>query len=54
MATLDNVKENISILKQFEPMNTEDMKKMQLALAPFYRHENLEWMRPGYRDGLLA
>ncbi|MHC4270917.1 MAG: aldo/keto reductase [Planctomycetota bacterium] len=54
MSSLDNIKENISILKQFEPMNTEDIKKMQLALAPFYRHENLEWMSSGYRDGLLA
>ncbi|MHC4264701.1 MAG: aldo/keto reductase [Planctomycetota bacterium] len=54
MTTLDNIKENISILKNFEPMGIEDMKEMQLALTPFYRHENLEWMRPGYRDGLLA
>jgi predicted aldo/keto reductase-like oxidoreductase len=54
MTTLDNIKDNIAILKDFAPMESENMKKMRLALAPFYRHENLEWMRPDYHDGMLG
>ncbi|MHC4759494.1 MAG: aldo/keto reductase [Planctomycetota bacterium] len=54
MTSIDNIRDNIQILKEFKPMEPENMKKMQLALQPFYKHENLEWMKPGYRDGLLA
>jgi len=52
--TLDILKQNIETLKNFKPMEEGELAKTRVALAPFYRHENLEWMRPGYRDGHWA
>lgn len=52
--SLEILKENISILKSFSPMDSQEMDKMRVALAPFFRHEGLEWMRPSYCDGLWA
>ncbi len=55
MDSLDVVKENITVLKSFRPMDKENIARIRVALAPFYRHEKLPWMQqPGYRDGLLA
>ena len=54
MDSLDVVKQNIDLLKGFSPMKKEEMDKMQVVLAPFFRHEGLEWMQPGYRDGYWA
>ncbi len=54
MDSLDVVKENIAILKNFKPMDKTDMVRMRIALAPFYHHEGLPWMQPGYRDGVRA
>ncbi|MHC4456380.1 MAG: aldo/keto reductase [Planctomycetota bacterium] len=48
------VKANIAILQDFKPLDKKKMDKIRMALAPFYRHEGLEWMQPHYRDGLLA
>ena len=54
MSSLENVKDNIAILKGFEPLDNEAMDKMRVALEPFYRNEGLEWLQPYYRDGYLA
>lgn len=48
------VKANIAILADFKPLDKKKMDKIRTALAPFYRHEGLEWMQPHYRDGLPA
>jgi aryl-alcohol dehydrogenase-like predicted oxidoreductase len=48
------VKANIAILQDFKPLDKKKMDKIRMALAPFYRHEGLEWMQPHYHDGLLA
>ena len=52
--SLDVLKKNIEIIKHFEPLPPEEMEQMRMALAPYYQHRNLEWMRPGYVDGFLA
>jgi predicted aldo/keto reductase-like oxidoreductase len=49
--SLDILKKNLEIIKNFEPMQEEDMVQMRVALAPYYQHRNLEWMKPGYVDG---
>lgn len=54
MSSMQNIKDNIAVLKEFKPMSEDDMKTMQLALATFYKHQNLEWMKPSYRDGMTA
>ena len=48
---MEVLKENLSILKEFKPFDSEKMDEMRTALGPFYRHENLPWMNPGYTDG---
>ncbi len=52
--SVDVVKKNIALLKDFSPMSKGEMKRMRVALAPFYRHERVEWMQPSYRDGYWA
>jgi uncharacterized protein len=52
--SLDVLKKNIEIIKHFEPLPPEEMEQMRMALAPYYQHRNLEWMRPGYVDGHYA
>jgi predicted aldo/keto reductase-like oxidoreductase len=48
---MEVLKENLSTLKEFKPLDSEKMDEMRIALGPFYRHENLPWMNPGYVDG---
>jgi uncharacterized protein len=52
--SMEVLKENIALLKSFEPLNQQEMEELDMALAPFYRHENLAWMQPGYQDGMLV
>jgi uncharacterized protein len=54
MDSMDVVKSNIEILRNFKPMEETKMKEIALQLTPFYRHQNLPWMTPGYHDGNWA
>jgi len=45
------VESNLDLLRNFKPMNSEEKLKYAYILSPFFRHENLEWMRFGYHDG---
>ena len=54
MQDLDVMKKNISLLESFQPMSKAEMDSMAVVLDPFYRSSNLEWMQPGYRDGVLV
>lgn len=45
------VDSNLEILRNFKPMTSEEKHKYAMMLSPFFRHENLEWMSKGYRDG---
>jgi len=51
MDSMDVVKSNLEILRNFQKLSPERMKQLSLQLAPFYRHENLPWMQKGYTDG---
>ncbi len=42
---------NLEILRSFAPLGEEKMKELRLALQPFYRGKNLDWMNPAYQDG---
>jgi hypothetical protein len=35
-------------------MEEARMKEIAQQLTPFYNHQNLPWMTPGYRDGNWA
>ena len=50
--SLDVLQENIETIKNYQPMDEDEMEKMQIALTPYYQHKNLDWMKPGYVDGL--
>lgn len=45
---------NAALIADFKPMAKEEMDKLTARLAPFYRHENVPWMDPGYHDGEWA
>jgi predicted aldo/keto reductase-like oxidoreductase len=42
---------NLHILRNFQPMDDPEMKRMAMTLSPFFNHEKLEWMSEGYCDG---
>lgn len=54
MDSMEVVKSNLEILQNFKPMDEAKMKEMSMQLTPFYNHENLPWMMPGYNDGNWA
>lgn len=54
MDSLEVVKSNLEILRNFKPMEESRMKEMAMQLTPFYNHENLPWMQQGYCDGNWA
>lgn len=54
MDSMDVVKSNLEILRNFKPLDEAKMKKLALQLSPFYNHNNLPWMQPGYHDGNWA
>lgn len=45
------VESNLNLLRNFKPMNAGEKSKYAMLLLPFFKHQNLEWMRNGYRDG---
>jgi len=45
------VDSNLEILRNFKKLSPERMKELAIKLEPFYRHENLPWMKHGYVDG---
>jgi predicted aldo/keto reductase-like oxidoreductase len=51
MDSLDVVNSNLEILRNFKPMDETRMKEIALQLTPYYNHQNLPWMTPGYHDG---
>jgi predicted aldo/keto reductase-like oxidoreductase len=48
------VQSNLDLLRNFKPMDDAEKQKYAMLLHPFFRHENLAWMQPGYHDGLTA
>jgi len=54
MDSIEVVNSNLKILRNFKPMSEERMKGLAQDLTPFYNHENLPWMQPGYTDGNYA
>lgn len=48
------VDSNLDLLRNFKPMNPDEKLKYTLSLSPYFRHENLEWMKPDYHDGSWA
>ncbi|MGA2585511.1 MAG: aldo/keto reductase [Candidatus Aminicenantales bacterium] len=54
MDSVDVVRQNAGLLKNFKPLSPDEMKKLGAALEPFMSGTHLPWMQPGYVDGMLA
>ena len=54
MDSMEVLRSNIELIRDFKPLPDTEMQEMQLALEPFFGNRDLEWMRPGYRDGITA
>lgn len=52
MDSMKVVESNLSLLRNFKPMDQSEKQRYAMLLAPFFRHENLDWMQPGYHDGI--
>ncbi len=50
--SMDVLKKNIQLLKNFKPMNKEKMQQMTSHLKSFFESKSLEWMNPNYTDGI--
>ncbi|HBE40438.1 MAG TPA: aldo/keto reductase [Bacteroidales bacterium] len=48
------VDSNLNILRNFKPMDAAEKIKYAELLSPYFRHENLPWMKAGYHDGCWA
>ncbi len=46
------LKKNIQMVRNFKPMSAEKMQQMTSHLKPFFDSKSLEWMNPGYTDGI--
>lgn len=52
--SMDVLKQNIALLKDFKALNAKKMESIRVLLTPFFSHKNVAWMLPDYRDGLLV
>jgi len=50
--SMDVLKKNIQLLKNFKPMSAQKMQQMSSSLKPFFESKSLEWMNPNYTDGI--
>jgi uncharacterized protein len=50
--SLDVLKENIALIKEFRRLSVPEMEAMRARLEPFFAGDRLPWMQPGYRDGV--
>ncbi len=52
--SMEILQENLALLRNFQPLPPAKMEEIRVSLTPFYRHENLAWMQPGYEDGVIG
>lgn len=50
--SVEVLKKNIETIKSFQPLSDERMKELHVQLNPFYKSKKLQWMQPGYFDGM--
>ncbi|MBD3414678.1 MAG: aldo/keto reductase [Candidatus Aminicenantes bacterium] len=50
--SMDVLKKNIQLAKNFQSMSVKKMRHLTSSLKPFFESTNLEWMNPGYTDGI--
>jgi hypothetical protein len=45
---------NIDVIKNFKKLSDSRMNELHAQLRPFFKHHNVDWMKPGYVDGFMA
>ena len=43
---------NLDLIRNFKPLEQNEMEEVKIALNPFFRHKNVPWMAPSYMDGI--
>lgn len=51
MDSLEVIKSNIRLLRNFKPMTGAEQESVASVLSPYFKGSNLEWMKEGYTDG---
>jgi aryl-alcohol dehydrogenase-like predicted oxidoreductase len=49
--SVDVVRKNAALLKNFRPMTPEEMRRLAVRVEPVFAGNRLPWMQPGYSDG---
>lgn len=52
--SLEVVKKNGELLRNFNPMSLEEMEKIRKDLDPYFASNQVPWMQPGYTDGFCV
>ena len=51
MDSMEVQESNLKIIRDYKPMDLQQMEELRLALHPFYQGQKLAWMQPSYVDG---
>ena len=43
---------NLELIRNFTPLDQQEIEETELALHPFFQHKNVPWMHPSYVDGV--
>ena len=52
--SLDVVRQNLELVRHFEPLGTAEMESIGRDLRPFFENRQLPWLHRDYRDGTVA
>lgn len=52
--SLEVLKKNITLVRNFRKMSSKEMQKIGKNLESFFAGTHMEWMKPGYTDGIPA
>lgn len=54
MDSIEVMDANVNLLRNFKKLSPEEMDRIRVSLNPFFQNKQLEWLQPGYHDGLYA
>ncbi len=52
--SMEVLRKNLELVRNFKPLPEAKMEALSTKMEPFFRHENVAWMQPGYVDGGVA
>ncbi len=45
---------NLELIRNYTPLDQQEIEETELALHPFFQHKNVPWMHPSYEDGIAG